>query len=137
MLISGESCKITYGSGSISGFFSQDHVQLGDLTVTDQVGSPHLLSLRGVFCAVHKSLPLQLNTFYNFRFSSRPHASRASPLFLPSLTEYLVLVFLKFLLERYRLSGITFFHLRETKPQLDFWSIYWKLKVHLIITNNT
>jgi len=33
----GESCKITYGSGSISGYFSQDNVQVGDLTVTDQV----------------------------------------------------------------------------------------------------
>jgi phytepsin len=33
----GESCKITYGSGSIAGFFSQDNVQVGDLTVTDQI----------------------------------------------------------------------------------------------------
>ncbi|KAJ3676019.1 hypothetical protein LUZ60_003431 [Juncus effusus] len=33
----GDSCKITYGSGSISGFFSQDNVQVGDITVTDQV----------------------------------------------------------------------------------------------------
>ncbi|KAG0496487.1 hypothetical protein HPP92_001178 [Vanilla planifolia] len=33
----GKSCKITYGSGSISGFFSQDHVLVGDLSVKDQV----------------------------------------------------------------------------------------------------
>lgn len=33
----GKSCKITYGSGSISGFFSQDHIQVGDLSVKDQV----------------------------------------------------------------------------------------------------
>lgn len=33
----GESCKIKYGSGSISGFFSQDNVQVGDLIVKDQV----------------------------------------------------------------------------------------------------
>ncbi|EEF43206.1 cyprosin isoform X2 [Ricinus communis] len=29
-------CKIDYGSGSISGFFSQDYVKLGDATVRDQ-----------------------------------------------------------------------------------------------------
>ncbi|XP_020108048.1 aspartic proteinase-like [Ananas comosus] len=33
----GESCKITYGSGTISGFFSQDHVLVGDLLIKDQV----------------------------------------------------------------------------------------------------
>ncbi|KAL0919051.1 hypothetical protein M5K25_011119 [Dendrobium thyrsiflorum] len=33
----GKSCKITYGSGSISGFFSQDHLQVGDLVVKEQV----------------------------------------------------------------------------------------------------
>lgn len=33
----GDRCKITYGSGSISGFFSQDNVQVGDLIVKDQV----------------------------------------------------------------------------------------------------
>ncbi|XP_019187598.1 PREDICTED: cyprosin-like [Ipomoea nil] len=33
----GKSCSITYGSGSISGFLSQDDVQLGDLLVKDQV----------------------------------------------------------------------------------------------------
>ncbi|KAL0919053.1 hypothetical protein M5K25_011121 [Dendrobium thyrsiflorum] len=34
----GKSCKITYGSGSISGFFSQNHLQVGDLVVKEQVG---------------------------------------------------------------------------------------------------
>ncbi|XP_077240528.1 aspartic proteinase-like isoform X2 [Tasmannia lanceolata] len=33
----GKSCSIHYGSGSISGFFSQDNVQVGDLVVKDQV----------------------------------------------------------------------------------------------------
>ncbi|XP_058082821.1 aspartic proteinase-like [Magnolia sinica] len=33
----GKSCSINYGSGSISGFFSQDAVQVGDLVVKDQV----------------------------------------------------------------------------------------------------
>ncbi|CAI0382018.1 unnamed protein product [Linum tenue] len=33
----GESCEINYGSGSISGFFSQDNVELGNLVVKDQV----------------------------------------------------------------------------------------------------
>jgi len=34
---SGETCKITYGSGSIAGFFSYDDVLVGDLTVKSQV----------------------------------------------------------------------------------------------------
>lgn len=33
----GKSCKIIYGSGAISGFFSQDEVKVGDLIVKDQV----------------------------------------------------------------------------------------------------
>ncbi|KAB5529096.1 hypothetical protein DKX38_019177 [Salix brachista] len=33
----GNFCEIHYGSGSISGFFSQDNVQVGDLVVKDQV----------------------------------------------------------------------------------------------------
>ncbi|CAO2832476.1 unnamed protein product [Amaranthus hypochondriacus] len=32
----GESCHVKYGSGSISGFFSRDDVQVGDLVVKDQ-----------------------------------------------------------------------------------------------------
>lgn len=34
---SGETCKITYGSGAISGFFSKDNVLVGDLVVKNQV----------------------------------------------------------------------------------------------------
>lgn len=33
----GKHCKIPYGSGSISGFFSQDDVRVGDLLVRNQV----------------------------------------------------------------------------------------------------
>ncbi|XP_019180056.1 PREDICTED: aspartic proteinase-like isoform X2 [Ipomoea nil] len=33
----GKSCKIPYGSGSLSGFFSQDHVRIGDAVIEDQV----------------------------------------------------------------------------------------------------
>ncbi|KAF7818024.1 aspartic proteinase-like isoform X2 [Senna tora] len=33
---SGTSCEITYGSGSISGFFSQDNVKVGDIVVKNQ-----------------------------------------------------------------------------------------------------
>ncbi|XP_062143911.1 aspartic proteinase-like isoform X1 [Alnus glutinosa] len=32
----GTSCEINYGSGSISGFFSEDNVEVGDLVVKDQ-----------------------------------------------------------------------------------------------------
>jgi hypothetical protein len=34
---SGETCKIEYGSGAISGFFSNDDVLVGDLVVKNQV----------------------------------------------------------------------------------------------------
>ncbi|KZV43689.1 aspartic protein-like [Dorcoceras hygrometricum] len=33
----GKSCSISYGSGSISGFLSQDNVEVGDVVVKDQV----------------------------------------------------------------------------------------------------
>lgn len=33
----GKTAEIHYGTGAISGFFSQDHVKLGDLAVKDQV----------------------------------------------------------------------------------------------------
>ncbi|XP_031248530.1 aspartic proteinase-like [Pistacia vera] len=33
----GKPCEINYGSGSVSGFFSQDNVEVGDLVVKDQV----------------------------------------------------------------------------------------------------
>lgn len=36
---SGRPGEIHYGSGSISGFFSQDNVAVGSLIVKDQVGS--------------------------------------------------------------------------------------------------
>lgn len=36
-LCEGKSAAIQYGTGSISGFFSQDSVQLGSLIVKDQV----------------------------------------------------------------------------------------------------
>ena len=36
MLVSGIPCKIPYGSTSISGFLSQDNVQVGDIVVQNQ-----------------------------------------------------------------------------------------------------
>lgn len=36
---SGKPASIRYGSGSISGYFSQDNVLVGDVTVKDQVSS--------------------------------------------------------------------------------------------------
>ena len=35
----GKECEIHYGSGSISSVFSQDNVQVGSLSIKDQVGS--------------------------------------------------------------------------------------------------
>lgn len=40
----GKSAEIHYGSGAIAGFFSQDHVQVGDV-VEDQVNSSRLFIL--------------------------------------------------------------------------------------------
>lgn len=37
ILLEGKSAAIQYGTGSISGFFSEDNVQIGDLIVKDQV----------------------------------------------------------------------------------------------------
>ena len=37
MKIAGSFAEIRYGSGAISGFFSQDHVQVGDLITKNQV----------------------------------------------------------------------------------------------------
>ena len=34
----GRHCKINYGAGSVSGFFSQDHVQIGEIVIKNQVG---------------------------------------------------------------------------------------------------
>ncbi|CAN6445560.1 unnamed protein product [Victoria cruziana] len=39
----GKSCDIHYGTGAIAGFLSQDHVQVGDLVVKDQVKSSPVL----------------------------------------------------------------------------------------------
>lgn len=36
MCKSGKPCEIKYGTGSISGFVSQDNVQVGDIVVKDQ-----------------------------------------------------------------------------------------------------
>lgn len=35
----GKSCKIPYASGSLSGFFSQDNIRIGDAVIEDQVAS--------------------------------------------------------------------------------------------------
>jgi len=55
----GMHCKIPYGSGFISGFFSQDNVKVGDFLIKDQVG------FVGVFIA------LMLCKFLSFRNSLR------------------------------------------------------------------
>lgn len=39
----GKPASIQYGTGAISGFFSYDHVQVGDLVVKDQVCGANLL----------------------------------------------------------------------------------------------
>lgn len=40
----GTSCKIAYGSGSISGFFSTDNVKVGDIVVKKQVSTSLYIS---------------------------------------------------------------------------------------------
>lgn len=42
---SGKSAEIHYGTGAISGFFSQDHIKVGDFVVKKQVslGLGHLI----------------------------------------------------------------------------------------------
>lgn len=45
----GKSCEINYGSGSISGFLSEDNVEVGDLVVKDQVGFSFFFLLFEVF----------------------------------------------------------------------------------------
>lgn len=52
---SGKSADIHYGTGAISGFFSQDSVKLGDLTVKDQVKLyPTFVDLAGKFYVVEE-----------------------------------------------------------------------------------
>lgn len=36
-MLTGEDAAIVYGSGSVSGFLSQDNVEIGDLVIKDQV----------------------------------------------------------------------------------------------------
>lgn len=38
LFLPGKSCKISYGSGIISGFFSKDNVLVGEVVAKDQVG---------------------------------------------------------------------------------------------------
>lgn len=44
----GKSAAIHYGSGSISGFFSEDHVTVGDLVVKSQVSISNTYSICGI-----------------------------------------------------------------------------------------
>jgi hypothetical protein len=54
---SGTSCKIAYGSGAISGFFSQDNVKLGDVVVKDVVSASLSMCLCiKLYCIVIKQI---------------------------------------------------------------------------------
>lgn len=55
----GKSADIHYGSGAISGFFSQDNVKVGDLVVKKQV-------LVSAFCFLN----IMSNRLYNDAFST-------------------------------------------------------------------
>lgn len=54
---SGVPCKIPYGSGSISGFFSLDNVKVGDTVVEDQV---RFILISGVYKSSLEIVYLQL-----------------------------------------------------------------------------
>jgi hypothetical protein len=66
----GMHCKIPYGSGFISGFFSQDNVKVGDFLIKDQVG---FVGLPKVSCFKYVSvfIALMLCKFLSFRNSLR------------------------------------------------------------------
>lgn len=63
-------CKIPYGSGSISGFFSQDNVKVGDFLIKDQVGFVRLPTV-SCFKYVSIFIALMLCHFLSFRNSLR------------------------------------------------------------------
>lgn len=112
---SGKPCSIHYGSGSISGYFSQDNVGVGDVVVKDQV-SFFLYCL----CFLKKKnyendtcvFPLYLCSIIMImiillvRCLLRLHGKEALPLSWPSLMEYSGLVSRKFLLAMQYQSGM-------------------------------
>lgn len=50
---SGTSCEINYGSGSLSGFYSQDDVKVGDVVVKHQVSTLFISShLKKDYCSL-------------------------------------------------------------------------------------
>ena len=90
---SGETCKITYGSGSIAGFFSYDDVLVGDLTVKSQV---NLIILTAPASSVdiyarRDCISNDADQSTHYRSSSRRRAKAASRLSSASLMAFLVL----------------------------------------------
>lgn len=63
-------CKIPYGSGSLSGFFSQDNVKVGDFLIKNQVGFVGLPKV-SCFKLVSVFIAMMLCNFLSFRNSLR------------------------------------------------------------------
>jgi hypothetical protein len=80
---SGETCKITYGSGSIAGFFSYDDVLVGDLTVKSQVNLMLLTSPASsvdIHARARDCISNAADQSTHFRSSSRRRVNPASRL---------------------------------------------------------
>lgn len=100
----GKSASIHYGTGAISGFFSKDHVKVGDLVVKDQVISVFWLFLLCVCIRIEACFEWFLCLFRNLLRQLESLASRS---WLQSLTAYLDLAFKRFLLEMLYQCGIS------------------------------
>lgn len=93
-LFSGESCSISYGSGSIAGFFSEDSVLVGDLAVKNQVTYRTIVSVKHLDASL-----LMLQVHFSFRCSLRQPGNRALLSSSGSLMEFLDLDFRRSLWE--------------------------------------
>ncbi len=111
----GKPADIHYGTGAISGHFSEDHVTVGDLVVENQVVSRSWYFVHTcIYFYTHTQVFLggfpSLTKVAFLRNLLRQLGSPASHSWWPSLMAYLALDFKRFQLEMLYLCGI-FLHL--------------------------